>query len=221
MTKDVSYIIVACYPDKGMKSHGSKSLIDFNKKKLLQHQIDCISKTRHKNYEIIVISDFETQKIKKLFPLVKVIELNNNNPIYLGCKIAKYQQIVFIDYGCLFSGQIINEIKNNSTIICSGSTKISGLEVGCLVRNRFLEHLFLDLPDNQFCNIFSLSHNDKKKILQNNALNYFNLLSFEVINKLIELGSIFDVKFVDSEDFIHFNNMRQKNAIHKFIKKTY
>lgn len=221
MSQDVSYIIIACYPDKGMKSYGSKSLIDFNKKKLLQYQIESIAKSKHNNYEIIVISDFEIQKIQKTFGDIQVYDLGNNNPVYLGCKLAKYSQVIFIDYGCLFSNNIINDTKKHSTVVCSPSIKNQSLDVGCLVKNRFLEHIFFDLPENKFCNIFSLSGKDKKKILQTSGFDYFNLLSFEIINKLIESGSIFDVKFANPEDFIYFNHMRQKNAINKFIKQTY
>lgn len=221
MSADISYIIIACYPDKGMKSYGSKSLIDFNKKKLLQYQIDCIAKGGHNNYEIIVISDFEIQKIQKIFDKVEVVPLSNNNPIYLGCKLSKYPQTVFIDYGCLFSKNILNEITKTSCIICSKSSKNSSLDVGCLIKNRFLEHIFFDISDNKFCNMFSISPNDKKKILQADDLGYFNLLSFEIINKLIDTGSAFDAKFAGPQDFLYFNNMRQKNAVNKFIKQTY
>lgn len=218
---DISYVIIACYPDKGMKSYGSKSLIDFNKKKLLQYQIDCLSSSKHNNYEIIVISDFEIHKIQKNFGKIRVVSLSDKNPIYLGCQLSKYSQTIFIDYGCLFSKNLINDIKKTSSVICSKVQKNSSLDVGCLIRNRFLEHIFFDLPDNKFCNMFSISEIDKEKILQNSDLGYFNLLSFEIINKLIESGSIFDVKIANQEDFIFFNHMRQKNAINKFIKQTY
>ena len=34
----ITYAIIACYIDKGMKSKGSKCLMEFNKKKLLDYQ---------------------------------------------------------------------------------------------------------------------------------------------------------------------------------------
>jgi hypothetical protein len=218
---NISYVIIACYADKGMKSYGSKSLIDFYKKKLLQYQIDCILESNHDKYEIIVISNFETQKIQKTFDGIKVVSLENTNPIYLGCQLSKYKQTIFIDYGCLFSKNLIDNIKKTSSIVCSQSIKNATLNLGCLVSNRFLEHVFFDLPDNKFCNIFSIGEDDKKLILQNTDFGYSNLLCFELINKLMEVGSIFDVKFAKQEDFIYFNHMRQKNAVNKFIKQTY
>ena len=221
MSQDVSYIIIACYPDKGMKSCGSKSLIDFNKKRLLQYQIDCISKSKHSNYEIIVITDFEIQKIQKTFNGIQIASLENRNPIYLGCQLAKYSQVVFIDYGCLFSKNLINELKKTSCVIYSKVSKNNNLNTGCLIRNSFLEHIFFDLTDNKFCNMFAFSKEDKHKTLEDASLDCFNLLSFEIINKLIEKGSAFDTKLAKQEDFIYFNHTRQKNAINRFIKKAY
>lgn len=217
-----SYIIIACYPDKGMKSYGSKSLIEFNKKKLLQYQIDTIKKDQQsKTYEIIVISDFDTIKLQKHFDnQVRIIQLEDYNPIYLACEHSKYSHVVFIDYGCLFEYKILKPLLKNSTVVCSKYTKVPNLEIGCISNEHLVKHMFFDLPDHKFCNIFSLCQQDKNKILQNSRLSYFNLLSFEIINTLIESGSCFRIHNIQNENFLYFNHMRQKNAANKFVKKT-
>lgn len=217
---NISYVIIACYPDKGMKSYGSKSLLEFSKKKLLQHQIDCIKGIGgHKNYEIIVISDFETNKLQKYFgDQIKIIPLENHNPVYTGCKASKYDHAIFIDYGCVFNKRIITNINKESCVIVNNN-KNSKLEIGCVIEDRKIKHIFFDLPDNKFCNIFSLSNGDKNKILHTDGFDYFNLLSFEIINMLLDSGSIFKVHDIKNEDFLFFNHMRQKNAVNKFIKK--
>lgn len=217
---ETSYVIIACYPDKGMKSYGSKSLIDFNKKKLLQYQIDIIKKHSLSNSEIVVISDFETQKITKYFAdQALIVPLEASNPIYTGCEKAQYKNIVFIDYGCVFKYGIIKKIATSSAVVCSNNARSSKLDVGCLVEDNKLKHIFLDLPNHRFCNIFSICEQDKFKILQNKDFGYFNLLSFEIINMLVDSGSKFDIHDIKQEDFIYFNHMRQKNAVTKFIKK--
>lgn len=216
---EITYIIIACYPDKGMKSCGSKGLLDFGKKKLLQHQLDTIYKNKSINSEVIIISDYDTFKIKKLFQTQsKIIALENHNPIYTGCLYAKHQNIVFIDYGCLFKSTTIK--KNNfdtSCVVCID--KHPKLDIGCIIENKQLQHIFYDLPENKFCKIFSLCEKDKKKILLNDNLGYFNLMPFEIINALIDQGSIFNINHIKSEDFMYFNHMRQKNDVTKFIKK--
>lgn len=218
---EISYIIVACYPDKGMKSCGSKSLLDFGKKKLLQYQLDAISKNKLPNSEILVISDCDTFKIRKLLQTQgKVIPLENYNPIYTGCLYAKYKNIVFIDYGCVFKSTIIKTKKNiddQSCVVCID--KQPKLDIGCIIDKNEIQHIFYDLPNNKFAKIFYLCEQDKKKILLNKNLSYFNLLPFEIINSLIETGSVFTINNIRSEDFIYFNHMRQKNDVTKFIKK--
>lgn len=216
---EISFVILACYPDKGMKSCGSKGLLDFGKKKLLQYQLDAIQKNKPTDSEILVISDCDTFKIKKLFHTQsKIIPLENYNPIYTGCLYAKYKKIVFIDYGCIFkSGTIKKNIYDKSCVLCVD--KQPKLDIGCIVEKNQIQHIFYDLPDNKFSKIFSLCEQDKKKILLNNNLSYFNLLPFEIINSLIETGSVFDINHIKSEDFMYFNHMRQKNDVTKFIKK--
>lgn len=216
----ISYILIACYPDKGMKSYGSKSLIEFNNKKLLQHQIDSIKLyNKAKNYEIIVVSSFETQKIEKAFgSQVKIISLKEYNPIYTGCSLAKYNHVIFIDYGCIFNKNVLYNLNKGSYVSITNHKNIK-IDIGCTTEDNRIKHIFFDLPYNKFCNIFSFSELDKNKILQNKNLNYFNLLSFEIINKLIDSGSLFKTNNISNNDFLFFNHMRQKNAVNKFIKK--
>lgn len=217
MTK-ISYVIIACYSDKGMKSYGSKSLLEFGKKKLLQYQIECIKSIDNINYEIIVISDFETSKLQKYFgEQVNIVCLENKNPIYVGCKLAKYSHIVFIDYGCLFNKRILRHLSKDSCIITNNNKNLK-LDIGCIAEKNIVKHMFFDLPEHRFCNIFSITPENKNKILQIPGFDYFNLLSFEIINMLIELGDKFKLCNVSSNDFLFFNNMRQKNAVSKFIK---
>lgn len=219
----ISYIIVACYPDKGMKSYGSKSLLEFNKKKLLQYQIDSIRQDQSsKPYEIIVISDFDTVKLQKYFDnQVKIIALESYNPIYTGSLHSKYQHLVFIDYGCLFDHKILRLLTKHSAVVCAKQNKTQNLDIGCIINEKLVKHMFFDLPEHKFCNMFCLCETDKNKILQNPKLSYFNLLSFEIINTLIESGSCFDIHNINTESFLYFNNMRQKNAANKFVKKIY
>lgn len=217
-----SYIIIACYPDKGMKSYGNKSLIDFHKKKLLQYQIDSINLNKDKNKEIIVISDFETHKIQKCFSDQIIIKpLNETNPIYYGCDISIYDHVIFIDYGCIFKHNLLKKLRDKSTVAYASNADKYKSDIGCIIENNKLKHMFFDLPENRYCNIFTLCKTDKLKILQNQIFSYFNLLSFEIINMLMESGSEFTAYDIKSEDFIYFNHMRQKNAVAKFIKKYY
>lgn len=225
---NISYIIIACYIDKGMKSKGSKCLIEFNRTKLLDHQINQIEKN-HKykdDYEIIVISDFEYNKILKQFSnRATIIPYDQTkNPIAQGCIIAKYKNILFIDYGCVFTNKIISklDIKQSFILSLKSNKNTARKEVGAIMNEKcssLIEHMFFDLSDNYFTNIFFLIESDTKKIINNKHNHRFNLLYFEIINELILSGSKIYNKNILNNEYIYFNNMDQKNGITKFIKK--
>lgn len=215
-----TYVIMACNIDKGMKSFGSKGLMTFHNKKLLDHQISWIKKKKPKNTEIIIVANFDYFRLKKSFgQTVKVVDSQSNNPIYAGCNEARNGDICFIDYGCLFDPSLIHKVDNfqNSTIITTD--KSTDLSVGCIVNQDKIEHMFLDLPQDKFCNVFFLSENDTNKIKAEHFYKRHNLLYFEIINKLVDSGSVVSRSKIDQKDFIYFNNMRQKNVISRFIKK--
>lgn len=219
---NITYAIMACYPDKGMKSYGSKGLFSFNSKKIFEYQFEwIISHNKAKDYEIILICDFDYSKIKKILdPKINIYLTNNFNPVYIACSKALYDEVVCVDYGCLFKPKVLDEIaQDSSSILCTKNTEDYFLDSGCIIKNDIIEHIFLDLPENKFSNIFSISKKDKQKILNNKKFQYFNLLYFEIINMLIDSGSIIKAKMIDHKDFLYFTQMRQKNAINKFIKK--
>lgn len=217
----ITYAIMACYPDKGMKSQGSKGLLSFDEKKLFEHQLEWIKKNNKNNYEIILVCDFDIYKIKKtLTHKISIYEIEDHNPIFTACNYAKYEKIIFIDYGCVFKPKILSDIKQNnqSSILCLEKNTNDNVDTGCIIVQNRVEHLYLDLESNYFTNIFSLCSEDKQKILGDSKYKNFNLLYFEILNMLISSGSTINSSFIDHKDFIYFTQMRQKNAINKFIK---
>lgn len=221
----ISYIILACYPDKGMKSYGSKGLMVFDHKKLFEYQISIIEQyNKNKNYEIIILSNFDSHKIfKSMNDAVNVVELDpQKNPIHYGCQISKNSRVLFVDYGLIFNKKALSEIKfsNNSEILC-GTNKSNSLDVGCVVVENSVEHLFFGLDEHKFCNMFYICEQDYEKIIANSVNHAYNLLYFEIINNLISTGSRISARYTNNKNFVYFNNMRQKNGINKFIKTNH
>lgn len=216
-----TYVILACYPDKGMKSLGSKSLMMFHNKKLLDHQISWIKKATNANREIIIVCDFDYPKIYKLFnSRAKVIEVKEFNPVYTACVNSKNQNICFIDYGCMFTPDILKQLEDTQTSRIITMKNNKDLDVGCICDDNKIEHMFFDLPENKFCNIFYLKEKEIEAIKTYDFFKRKNLLYFEIINRLIENEYVINKKQVSLKDFIYFNNTRQKNGISKFIKKN-
>jgi hypothetical protein len=218
---NITYVILACYADKGMKSLGSKGLMVFQNKKLLEHQISWIKKATKFKHEIIIVCDFDYQKIHKSFHKdAIVIETKEFNPIYTACVSSKNSIICFIDYGCMFKSDILKKLEGTKTSKIVTMKSNNDLDVGCICDDDKVEHMFLDLPEDKFCNIFYLKEKEVDTIKNNSFFKRKNLLYFEIINKLIEYDFVFNKKQVSLKDFIYFNNTRQKNGISKFIKKN-
>jgi hypothetical protein len=212
---DISYIILACHIDKGMKSFGSKGLLEFHNKKIFNYQIEWIKKQNHNNYEIIIISNFDTIKIQRSFSdTIKVVECDTN-PILKGCLESKYNNLIFIDYGCLFNPKILKKIqhlKSNYAITISDIN----LDIGCIIDHNRISHIYLD---HKFSNIFKLNHTSKLEIINNSIYDRSNLLYFETLNTLINNGNTIENIIIDKKDFLYFKHMDQKHAINKFLKR--
>lgn len=213
------YIIVACYPDKGMKSCGSKGLLCFHNKKLIEHQISWI-KNIELTSEIIVIADFDYAKINKLLSEsnIRVLHSDGKNPILQCCELFSDGDLCFIDYGCVFDSKVLLDFKfQESEVLCiKDTTQSNNLDIGCTIQDGYIEYMFFDLPKNRFTNIFTITQADIAKLKKINDL-HNNLLYFEILNILIKHNSIIKPKYI-SNNFIYFTHMRQKNAINKFIK---
>lgn len=220
----ITYAIIGCYVDKGMKSKGSKALIKLNHKSLLDYQIDNIIKG-HKNnspYEILFITNFELNKINKNFnQKIRVINcLPDTNPLVQLCNESKYKNIFFIDYGCIYSYTIINNLSfDSSYILTTNNNKHTKLDTGVVCDDNIVQHIFFDLPNKKFTNMFFLDNLCVNYIIDNKHRYYHNLMYFEIINNLIDSGKIIRHKSISNPNlFIYFNNMRQVHGINKFIK---
>lgn len=215
---DCEFIIVACQPDKGMKSHGSKGMLSFNNKRLFDHQINWI---KNISDNINIIADFDFNKVSKLKSKVNVIDAEGYNPILKCCQKFNNKHLCFIDYGCVFSYNILNKLtfKNTEIICIQDATPKNNLDIGCTITNDYIEYMFFDLPKNKFCNIVMIHKKDCEYINTNIDNMNNNLLSFEIINRIIQNGSVVKPVFIRN-NFLYFNNMRQKNAINRFIKKN-
>lgn len=221
----ITYAIIACNIDKGMKSCGSKTLIQFDKQTLLDYQINQI-KAGHKKkipYEIILITNFEFNKISKTFgSKIIVYHLDDNkNPIIQTCNISKFKTIFFIDYGCVYTKETISEVSQlNNSYILTTKDKNNTLDIGVSINydNGNAQYLFFDLTNDKFSNMFILQEYDTNKIMSAKKLSQKNLMYFEILNYLLDNGTKILNHCVKNKTFIYFNNVRQKNAISKFIR---
>lgn len=226
MKKNITYAILASNIDKGMKSKGSKGLIEINNKRIFEHQINNIisaQPSKHTDYEILIITSFEKEKIEKCVGnKAKVFsQKKSKNTVACACEFSVYDNVFFIDYGCLYSTKFIQNFLNfTKPFIVISKNKKNKLPIGIACEKNYVENMFFDLSNNLFANMFLLNKNQKTIINNNKKLHRKNLLEFEIINSLIETGEKINYFQASNSDYIYFNNMRQKNEISKFLKKN-
>jgi choline kinase len=226
MKENITYAIIACNIDKGMKSKGSKGLIEINNRKIFDYQINNIilaNKNKPINYEIIIITSFEKEKTEKYLSNRAAVysPKKNKNTIISACEIAKYDNIFFIDYGCLYSVSFINKFATiKKPFIVISKDKKNKLEISVSCNQHFVENMFFDLSNKLFTNIFLLNQRQKSIIVNNKQLHRKNLLEFEILNTLIDSGEVIGYFQANNDEYLYFNNMRQKNEISRFFKKN-
>jgi hypothetical protein len=202
-----------------MKSYGPISLIKLENKTILEKQIDAI-KACFKNFEIIICSGFETEKVVN-FVKSKFSNLNIRiveNQIYYHsncCESARLclsntvnTKILFCSGGILLNQNHLNLIDLNQTCILGQyNNSDSNFEIGIIENNNRLESFALGIKDKFWSEIFYI--NSQKHI---DALfsilclpDYKNKFIFEAINEInksINIGVIFNQKISPKIDNI-------------------
>jgi len=188
--------------EKGMKSKGCQALIKYKGSRIIDYQIEYFQKnTKHNN--IVYVSGFDSKALssylcKKKYDNLYVLYnpnyattnygdslsiakkyLNDNCIITFGNTIFSHINIKAIDHtkSCVFTAKQ-NDNKKNS--------------LGCISDRGIITNIDFDL-DNQIHNdIFHISKLDAQKIqTMMDNIEVKNNFIFELINKLIDNGSIF------------------------------
>ena len=146
-----SVIIPAAGMGRRMKIYGPKSLIAINKKHtILSKQLMSINSC-FRRHEIILVGGFEHEKLPRI-PNVKMIvnpdyeHTNVLHSINLALRKIKNNKVVVIYGDLVFNKACLNlPFYKESAIVTSDTMKDE--EVGCVVQNGKLEHMFYGLPN--------------------------------------------------------------------------
>lgn len=200
-------IILAAGAGSRTKSYEPRCLLKYKNKVILDSQIEII-KNRFTKSEITVVGGIEGYKIiKRLEKDMRFVEnqihedSNSGESLKLGINNSIIDNILFLHGDLVFSESILNKIDmDKSCLLIDNSGKIEDKEVGVTVVNGKATVLSYNLPT-KWCQIAYLSQNETnilRKLLVRTDFNTRYLLTFEIINKMIELGASFDC--IDIED---------------------
>lgn len=200
----VQVIILAAGAGARTRSYEPRCLLKYNGKSLLDHQLLAIQSNLLK-YEVSIVAGIEANKIiKKIDKSVRFIEnqmhesSNNGESLRLGINNSLLDNILFFHGDLVFYEKIFSNVDfSKSFILVDSSGQILEKEVGITSVNDKLTVMSYDLPV-KWCQIAYFNKNETeilRKLLVKQDFETRHLLTFEIINKMLELGA--DIECVD------------------------
>jgi choline kinase len=222
----INALILAPEITKGMKSFGSKSLLEIKKKiSIIEYQISAL-KDIDKNISITTAIGFESEKILPILDKHGVKhtynpEYKNTNQSY-SLKIflednPSIDNLLIINNGILFKKKTItkNMLSGVSKIFVLDKMK-ENFSLGCSQQEK-IEYIFYDLPE-LWCECVYLNLeaiNTIKYAILHNQVNQMYL--FELINKAINLEQTFEKEHINKKNIMKINTYKDINKAKLFI----
>jgi choline kinase len=205
---------------KGMKSVGSKALLEIKKRLcVLEYQISAI-KNIDKNIKITIATGFESEKINEI-----IVQHNNIDCVYnpeykttnQGSSIRLYLELYSsIDNLLIVSNGILFKNKCITKSMLNGISKVFLLDkerenfvLGC-TKDNDLEYLFYDLPE-LWSECVYLNHEALTRIRNIITNSSEQLYLFELINKVMNSHIKIQKQYIDKRTIMKV--MNQKDLI--------
>jgi choline kinase len=198
--KGLSVVIISAGAGARIRSNEPRSLIKIKNDYLINHQVNNIY-TSFKKVEVIgVFGVFIEKIIKKLNRKVRVVEnqlhetTNSSESMRLGLNNCLYDSVLFIHGDIFFDEELIkNADYSKSFLILDVNNDMDEKEVGVTINKKNVTVLSYGLSK-KWCQICFLTGKELK--IAKNIFSKFEkvdkkMLSFEILNKIIESGGSF------------------------------
>lgn len=224
----INALIIASEITKGMKSLGSRSMLNINRtNKIIDQQISSI-KSMYKNTQITIVSGFEHEKIKQYicnrYKNISIIyneEYANSNEVkniqlFLDNNINDMDYLFIMSGGVMLKNKSIsfNKIKGSSKIFLMRSIK-NNFNLGCSKKDS-IEYIFYDL-EMPWCECVLLnknSINNLKNFLDQNDIK--NMYTFELLNNIFYKDSI-EAVYINKNNIMKITNISELNKAKNFL----
>lgn len=215
-------IILTAGMSSRMKTYEPRSLLKIkDDTTLIEHQIKLVQQNFGCNIDIVI--GFKGQKIQKKLSNSKINLVENNdfessNTGY-GLEIALNNDIesLLIFHGdLLFNKEVFNVNKNKSFLIVDTKNQIKDKEVGLVINNGTAANLSYGLKP-KWCQIAYFTNSELSMLKELKNKNISNLFLFEIINKIIDMGGVFEcyepknMKIIEIDCVKDFKNDKVKN----------
>jgi choline kinase len=211
---------------KGMKSLGSKALLDIKKHtKVLEYQIHNIKNLDIKT-QITVATGFEAEKIHSVLDQLSIEytfnptykETNQGESIRLYLEKYSPKHLLIINNGILMKNNTLNKL------MLSGCSKLFLLDkakenfnLGCAPTTASTEYIFYDLPE-PWAECVYLDKKDisvLSTIVQQNKTSQMYL--FELLNEMLSSNIILDRHYLNKTKIMKINTIKDLPKAKIFI----
>ena len=193
-------IILAAGVGTRTKSYEPRCLLKYSGKSIVEHQIQAVN-DKFTASEITIVCGFDYTKIvKRVGKQARVVEnqlyetTSNGESLKLGVNNSIIDDILFMHGDLVITPAIFEKINfDKSFLLVDSSNKFEDKEVGVTVVDGKATILSYSLPI-KWCQIAFLAPEETailRKLILRNDFNPKILLTFEVINRIIESGGSF------------------------------
>lgn len=196
----ISVVILSAGIGARIKSAEPRSLLKIKGEHLINHQIRAIQQA-FKTCEIIGVFGVHIQKIlKRTNNNIRIVEnqlynsTNNSESMRLGLNNTLCNKVLFIHGDIFFKEDLFDGAKfDKSFLVVDGNNDIAEKEVGVTVDKKQISILSYGLKKKwgQMCFLTGKELKTLRNIFQKFEETDKKMLSFEVINKIIENGGSF------------------------------
>jgi len=211
---------------KGMKSLGSKALLDIKKHtKVLEYQIQNI-KTLDIKKQIAVATGFEAEKVHCVLDLLNIEyifnptykETNQGESIRLYLEKYSPKHLLIINNGILMKTNTIDKtlLSGRSKLFLLDKTK-ENFNLGCATTTAATEYIFYDLPE-PWAECVYLDKRDINvltEIVQQNKTSQMYL--FELLNEMLSSDTILDRHYLNKTKIMKINTIKDLPKAKVFI----
>ena len=220
---NLSVIIIASMPTKGMKSMGNISLLPITKKQsIIEKHINNIH-AAFPTAEIVVVGGFENKKMQKLLQKnenVKYISHNIENysnetqSLYYGLKQCKNTKCIIFNANCIATKNFWSKIKYRAkkSIAVINSNKRFNSTIGSTLKGKEINYIFFGLP-HKIANVYLLQQPHIEYFLENYQESWGSKYLFETINILSKYQPFFYEEI--NNNIVIINSMKDYQQITK------
>lgn len=224
---DITVAILSAGIGARIKSYEPRSLIKVGNRSLIEHQISVVSNCLHMPELIGVFGCYASKICKKLRGKLRIIEnqiydhTNTSESLRLAFNSTLNTNFLFFHGDLYFNQDTLKRLDySKSFIIIDKKKQMLDKEVGVTICNKKATILSYGLPT-KWCQIAYITGKEYK-ILKNifNKFDVMNkkLLSFEILNMMINMGAVFhcyepknmSILEIDCMKDLHYENFNTK-----------